>query len=283
VSQSLNQPGLTPDPGADSATPLTARSLLAATAAVVERAQAAAIWIDNHRPDIRAFGRDVKQRGGPDDPWRYLFTKVSGNTALTMKAALELERRLTPTKRGDTLTLLLDGATSDPELLQELQTEVARAPISVVRRDQLCEALAQIGAGRRHVAVPLLINAIEGIFWTAAADAGLIEQDQHGKWQCTAGTSMPGKATHSVEHVLVLPELGLEDAFRAFLKAVVYGGAGNPFRHGTATGGWQLRASFLTIALMGWLETQGRFSVDRALCRAFARAAAHKRAKSPGL
>jgi hypothetical protein len=97
VGQSLNQPGLTPDPGAGSATPLTARSLLAATAAVVERAQAAAIWIDNHRPDIRAFGRDVKQRGGPDDPWRYLFTKVSGNTALTMKAALELERRLTPT------------------------------------------------------------------------------------------------------------------------------------------------------------------------------------------
>ena len=272
VSQSTKQPGSVPDSGSDSATPLTARSLLAATAVLVERGQAAAIWIDNHRPDIRAFGRDVKKRGGLDDPWRYLFTKVSGNTALTMKAALELERRVTRIGRGDTLTLLLGGAISDPELLQELQTEVARAPISVVRRDQLGEALAHIGAGRHHLAVPLLINPIEGIFWTAAADAGLIKQDRHGKWHCTAATSTPGKPVHGLEQVLVLPEVDLEDAFRAFLKAVVYGGAGDPFRHGTATSGWQLRASFLTIALMGWLETLNGFSVDTALCSAFARA-----------
>ncbi len=161
-----------------------------------------------------------------------------------------------------------------------LASGLARAPISVVRRDQLGEALAHMSAGRHHLAVPLLINPIEGIFWTAAADAGLIEQDRHGKWHCTAATSTPGKPVHGLEQVLVLPEVDLEDAFRAFLKAVVYGGAGDPFRHGTATSGWQLRASFLTIALMGWLETLNRFSVDTALCSAFARAATHKRVTS---
>ena len=267
--------------GSDSATPLTARSLLAATAALVERGQAAAIWIDNHRPEIRAFGRDIKKRGGLDDPWRYLFTKVSGNTALAMKTALELERRVTPTGHGDTLTLLLGAAISDPELLQELQTEVARAPISLVRREQLGEGLALIGTGRHHLAVPLLINPIEGIFWTAAANAGLIEQNRRGKWRCTVATSTPGKPVHGLEHVLNLLEFDLDDAFRAFLKAVVYGGAGDPFRHGTATGGWQLRASFLTVALMGWLETQDRLNVGTALCSAFARATDRKRAKNP--
>jgi hypothetical protein len=248
---------------------------------MMERAQAAAVWIDDHRGDILAWGHDVKRRGGPDNPWRYLFMKVSGNTALTMKAALELERRVTQTARGDILSPLLGAAISDPELLQELQTEVVRAPISLVRREQLGEALAHIGTGRHHLAVPLLINPIEGIFWTAAANAGLIEQDRRGKRHYTVATNKPGTLVHGLEHVLNLLEFDLHDAFRAFLKAVVYGGAGDPFRHGTATGGWELRASFLTVALMGWLETQDRLNVGTALCGAFARAADRKRAGLP--
>lgn len=42
--------------------------------------------------------------------------------------------------------------------------------------------------------------------------------------------------------------------FGEFLTRQVYGGTGNPFRHGTAREGVRERAICLAIAVVGWLD-----------------------------
>jgi hypothetical protein len=64
----------------------------------------------------------------------------------------------------------------------------------------------------------------------------------------------------------------MDDDFRDFLKAVIYGGPGDPFRHGTATADWQLRANFLVFALVGWLDMHGLLDSSKVIFDAFRRA-----------
>jgi hypothetical protein len=48
--------------------------------------------------------------------------------------------------------------------------------------------------------------------------------------------------------------LGFNEAFANFLRSRVYGGKGDPFRHGLATDGFRHRALMATAALLGWLS-----------------------------
>ena len=78
--------------------------------------------------------------------------------------------------------------------------------------------------------------------------------------------------TFAAIHSLVkLRGLDLDPDLVRFITTLTYGGAGNDFRHGTATDRWQLRSTFLTAALLGWLDTTGsldaRDAVRAAACR----------------
>lgn len=230
-------------------------------------------WVNSHHEDIRRWSRDVEMRGGEDDAWRWLFDRVSPFTSMTMKGALELERRMTIEKlrRGQSLSLLVGRAATDPEFVTQLRRVLKSAPLTGARADQLTTALDLMQEGQDHVAVPLLINSLEGMFWTEAAERGLIVRTSSGKWHSLPGPDAPRKQIHGLEQVLDLLGAELDDALRAFLKAVVYGGSGDPFRHGTARDGWQLRAGFLVLALAGWLDMRGLMDSRVAIRGAFAR------------
>lgn len=236
-------------------------------------------WFDDNPDAVKRFGADVKHRGREVDAWRYLFDRVNGVTAISMQIGLVAEQRLGHPRRGELLSLLLGDAMTNPELLAELRELIGRSPASKIRRDQLVEGLDQFQAGRDHIAVPLLIHAIEGLFWAEAEQSGLIKRNESGKWETTSAAARPGRRVDGLESVLGLDELQLDDKFERFLRAVVYGGDGNPFRHGTADGGWQLRASFLVVALIGWLEIHRLISSHHAIHNAFVRAQARQRAE----
>jgi hypothetical protein len=235
-------------------------------------------WVDDHREDLRSWGEDVGRRGGPQDPWRWLFNRVDALTSLTMKGGLELERRLEAvrSKHGVTLTLLVDGAV-DEQVTESLRSALLRAPLQGQQLEQLQTALDFIDAGSDHLAGPLLINTLEGVLWFEVANRGLIERNQKNKWQQTDLARKPGQVVHGVEEALNLVGADLDDDFRDFVKAVVYGSPGDPFRHGTPIGGWQLRANFLVFALAGWLDLHGLLDSSSVVHAAFRRAAEQPR------
>lgn len=247
-------------------------SLFQQMARFIKRIEEGFRWLDEHPDAVTRFERDVRHRQREDDAWRYLFDRVNGVTALSMQIGLVAEQRLGNTRRGETVSLLLRDALADSKLLAELRHAIARAPASVAHRDQLLMGLELFESGRDHVAVPLLIQAIEGVLWAEAEREGLIERDARGKWQTTARTSRAGRQLDGLESVLALSELPLDEKFARFLRAVVYGGDGNAFRHGTAGGGWSLRVSFLVVALIGWLEIHGLIDSHDAMHHAFLRA-----------
>lgn len=230
-------------------------------------------WVQDHQADIRAWAREVGQRGGAEDPWRWLFDRVSAFTSLTMKGGLELERRLVADKprRGMSLTLLVDEAV-DRSLITAVREVLARAPLRGHQPEQLDVALGFVDDGRDYLAVPLLINTFEGILWFEVANQRLIERNSKGKWEQTALAPHQGDLVHGVEAALDLLASSRDDDFRDFLKAVVYGGPGDPFRHGTPSGEWQLRANFLVFALIGWLDMHGLLDSRAVIFDAFRRA-----------
>lgn len=230
-------------------------------------------WVIDHEDDIATWWRDVRNRGGPEDPWRWLFERVNAFVGITMRGGLELERRLLPDKarQGATLTLLVDDAV-DEELIATVRAAVAKAGLRGHQPDQLDVALSFVAERRDHLAVPLLINTLEGVLWFEVDNRGLIERNRKGKWQQTALAPNQGDLVHGVEGALDLLSTAMEDDFRDFLKAVVYGGPGDPFRHGTAMGDWELRANFLVFALIGWLEMHGLADSRAVIFDAFKRA-----------
>lgn len=226
-------------------------------------------WLDENPEAIKRFEADVRHRQRGDDTWRYLFERVNGVTAVSMQIGLVAEQRMGQTRRGELVSLLLRDAMADPELLDNLRQAIGRAPASRTHRDQLLEGLDLFAGGRDHVAVPLLIHAIEGLFWAEGEREGLIERDDRGRWHTTGRTSRPGRQLDGLESLLALTELRLDEKLARFLRAVVYGGDGNAFRHGTAGGGWALRASFLVVALIGWLEIHGLIDSHHVIHHAF--------------
>jgi hypothetical protein len=229
--------------------------------------QALSSLASKYEPEFRAWGRDVRARAGrKDDSWRWLLSRVSSTTALSIIGGLEAERRIVEEKRkrGAVVTLLLDDIV-DGELTSEMRRALAGAPLHDQQGDQLRAALDFVDAGEHHLAGPLLINTLEGIFWFEGERLGLIERNDKGKWAQTALAPKPGKQVDGIEEALKLCGRDIDEDFRRFVTAVVYGDQGDPCRHGTPPAGWQLRASLLVFALIGWLEWRGLTESDAAI------------------
>lgn len=112
--------------------------------------------------------------------------------------------------------------------------------------------------------------------WLEVANRGLIERNRKDKWCQTALASREGDVVHGVEAALVLLGTDIGDDFRDFLKVLVYGGPGDPFRHGTASDDWQLRPNFLVFALVGWLGMHGLGDSSKAIFDSLRRAAGRR-------
>src|SRR5437762_963412 len=98
---------------------------------------------------------------------------------------------------------------ADAEVLEPIREALTRAPLTKLRAKQLAAGLDYLQRGQDHLAVPLLINPIEGIFWTMAADRGVVVLNQRGKWESTGS----GELIHGLERALDLLGGDLDEAF----------------------------------------------------------------------
>jgi hypothetical protein len=226
---------------------------------------------DEHRDDVARYGRALKARAGdPNDPWRWLLHRVDSFTGMSIIAALELEKvwSVDSLRRGSTVSLLLADAVTTPALLNSVREGLDATPLPTVRRDQLVAGVEYVEAERDHLAVPLLISAIEGLFWREAEDAELIRRTGQGKWKTTLKSGSI-QEIGSIKPVMAALRGHVDEAFRQYVVHVVYDRAGQALRHGNAHEGWKLRSALLMTVLVGWLGHRSVADDSGVLRRAF--------------
>lgn len=253
------------------------RGLARAATEFIQMIEGAFRLIDENRDTIVDFWERM-QTQGDEDAWRYLFDQLPALTTISLKAALELGERIEGDQAGWAIAGILTDGLTEPQFLSEINEATGRTPMSVEKREQLKEGLRHFGGKRPHLALPLLINPLEGLFWQMAERRGLVVCNAKGKWQTTNATSKPGTPVGGLEKLIKIRELGMDPGFRRFLLGLTYGGSGNAFRHGTTEVGWQMRASCLVVGLTGYLELEGQMKAQGDIRAAFHRVYDQRRA-----
>jgi hypothetical protein len=223
-----------------------------------QRLLAVRAWLTEHEPQITAalgviatFALIQPQLERmrdrfEDTEWEYLLDRVDFATGIGLLALLDREG-------ADGVERVLEAALGGPEALPQLLDALECLEMSPAHRRQLTTGLRCVSVRDYAVAVPLLMNAFEGLVSTRARDIGLIEPHKGKKHRFTEAAGRTG-AVGGIEDLLTIGQLGFDDAFADFLRIHVYGGEGDAFRHGIATEGFRHRALMVTVALLGWLS-----------------------------
>lgn len=248
---------------------------------VAELASSAVQWVDEHSEEISKELSDFweKAKRHREGEWAYLFELTDFFTGVGVMLSLEAKRRFAGDGRFDDSTAeLIERGLREKHLIGDVRDAIGRVTLPSASARQLLAGVDYFAGGDDELAVPLLINPLEGAFWRVAAERGLIEQNRKGKWIEVATR----RQIDSVEGLFRMPELGVDETRRRFLTGLAYGGSGNPYRHGTAEGGYRLRALCLFAALLAWLELSGEMEATRAVREAFVRDADRRRAEGGG-
>jgi len=213
--------------------------------------------------------------------WLYLANRMGGGAgamlifALAGRASTDRAEELTHERRR--LAGLSDAAVvpfialylADAQVLTELDDRLKEASVWGSSRRQISRGVEYVRDGDYELACPLLFTGLEGAFWKVARDKGLAApKPSDDRKMVFARGHLQGRE---------IPGLGqLMDGFRreglidadlcAYLTELVYGGPGNPYRHGNAEEGWQERGLLLVGAVAGWLEHFGA-AADKNLLR----------------
>jgi hypothetical protein len=246
--------------------------------------EAIGTFLDNVPRWMDAFERFLhrSRRWSRDPTWRYLLDQVGGMTGLWVVFALELGSRTDQQTADDTVATISEDGYTDPVLVAMLKTEIENSGLAWSRRQQLQAGLDHAVAGEHHLAVPLMLNALEGAFWRTAEQEGLVVQNQKGKWVRTEKAGKPGRLANGIETIFWLKGMNLTESFQRFLVGLVYGRSGDPFRHGSAEEGWRLRSLCLIASLIGWLELKGQIDGRREVIEAFSRVRESRRTAREG-
>ena len=109
------------------------------------------------------------------------------------------------------------------------------------------------------LAWPLLVTAVEGLYWEEAGREGFIEA---GTSRITHG-ELVGKTARDVHDIL--RALPINDRVRRTLSRYAFGSEANAFRHGRI-GSWGERqqCAIWMLALIAWLDGSGwrHFNAD---------------------
>jgi len=156
---------------------------------------------------------------------------------------------------ADELLDFLEAAMADPTFIQRTSAALdAASVLSDVARQHLKHGLAHLQQHEPIDALPPLIIGLEGAFTDVALDEGVaVRVGNHVYLADASGEPLPKKSP-SVEGVAKLLGHGADTDFGDFLIRQVYGGGGNPFRHGTARDGVRDRTICLAVAVLGWLD-----------------------------
>lgn len=161
---------------------------------------------------------------------------------------------------------LVEDVVTAPEFIDQVRTRVRASRWPAPHRDQLDAGLAYLRARKYELAVPLLINPLEGLFYLEAEERALVRRDKEKMRFISEARA--GKSAGSVESLF--EPLGLDEDYVSFLRRQVYGGSGNPYRHGTAVEGFKHKALVLSLALISLLELIGEESQPSLLAAGFA-------------
>lgn len=207
--------------------------------------------ITNNADQVLGYLGASAQRG--KGPWKFVSDLMPFQFGLGLLLAVEAFETGKP-RAEDLVAHALRRPLGNPTLLGALRDAIVaeETPLDMVHRRQVGTGLDYIESEDFDLAGPLLISAIEGIFWRQAALRGVIKKRKGDKWQ----TAVDARPVGGLEALIALPEMQLESSLRDCLRAVIYGTAAHPFRHGNAVGGWQLRSMLLVgalIGLLGWL------------------------------
>jgi len=149
----------------------------------------------------------------------------------------------------------MEAALADERFIKEVCSALDQADVLAdVPRRHLQHGLRHLGERDVFDAWPPLIIGLEGAFTDVAIEQGIaVRKGNHVHLADQNGAPLPEKIK-SVEGVA--RQLGVDSStdFGDFLLRQVYGGQGNPFRHGSAQEGIRDRAICLAVAVIGWLD-----------------------------
>lgn len=254
--------------------------LLAASNRAVERVSR---WQQANQAALDQTLRQIRE------PAEHLNTWVAANRAPILRVVEQLQQfqqfgdaaceewdqtglgyLVAPLDLGEQLVLAFHAAPGDSEALMDFVEDALTQPGLIER---VCTALDEASVlsdssrdhlkhGLRHLqhreaihAWPPLIIGLEGAFVDVAiAENHAVRRGNHVYLAGPEGLPQSRKIP-SVEGVAKALGHGREQSdFGDFLSRQVYGGEGNPFRHGTAQEGVREHAICLAIAVIGWLD-----------------------------
>lgn len=216
----------------------------------------AAEWIDANREQINAFveglaafDRAIKQI---EAEWKdaglgYLVSPLGAGEQLFLTLYAE-------PGHAEELFAFMEDALADARFVTEACDALDGAGVlSDVSRQHLQHGLRHLGEHEVIDAWPPLIIGLEGAFVDVAITQGIAVRVGNHVHLVDANGDPVKQKVPSVEGVAAL--LGHDDdEFGDFLVRQVYGGEGNPFRHGSAQDGIRDRAICLAVAVIGWLD-----------------------------
>jgi hypothetical protein len=231
------------------------RQIEAVVRAVREPAERVAAWVDANRDQINAFlaGIEALDRRSCEieEEWKYAGL---GYLVAPLGAAEQLFLSLHAASGPEELFDFLEAALANSTFVDETCASLDQAAVlSEIPRAHLQHGLRHLKVGEVLHAWPPLIIGLEGAFVDVAIDRGVaVRVGNHVHLADDDGHPSRHKVA-SVEGVAA--KLGHnQDDFGQFLLRQVYGGDGNPFRHGVAQAGVRDRVVCLAIAVMGWLD-----------------------------
>lgn len=145
------------------------------------------------------------------------------------------------------LLTALEMVVLDGEFVAALRQAIAQAPhLNEQQRIDLDHALEHAGEGDYARAKSPLYHGLEGALWEAAIALPVVTPERRH-------LSNPNK---EVRFETAVKALGLEQDYQTFLVRVMFGTAGNAYRHGSATpSGVRRQVLFGVAAITGWLDT----------------------------
>lgn len=134
----------------------------------------------------------------------------------------------------------LEGLVREGSLIESLRQSLFKLPfLDRFQLEAFEHGLEQASAGNWSPAVLCLISPFEGAMYARSNEAELIDDSPGGKLMAAE---------------LVIKRSGLPKDLERFAIQMVWGGQGNPFRHGRPQGASRDQTLWLLVGLIGWID-----------------------------
>jgi hypothetical protein len=214
-------------------------------------------WVDQHRPQIEAvleglvaFNQRIEQieKDWKDAGLGYLVSPLGAGEQLFLTIYAQ-------PGHAKSLFEFLEEALADEDFVESACAALDEAEVLTdVPRRHLQHGLRHLAEHNVFDAWPPLIIGLEGAFTDVAVAKGIAVRKGNHVFLADGNGEPLSKKIDSVEGIAAKLGLDRDTDFGEFLLRQVYGGEGNPFRHGSAQEGIRDRAVCLAVAVIGWLD-----------------------------